>query len=63
MKKENELGIMIKCRKLIEYIFIITEKSPKKFRFTLVAKLQNEILSVMDLIRAFELACGEGTFA
>lgn len=56
MKKENELGIMIKCRKLIEYIFTITEKSPKKFRFTLVSKLQNEVLSVMEnLIRANEI--------
>ncbi|MCM1160555.1 MAG: four helix bundle protein [Roseburia sp.] len=56
MKKENELGIMIKCRKLIEYIFTVTEKSPKKFRFTITSKLQNEALSVMEnLIRANEI--------
>lgn len=56
MEKENELGIIIKCRKLIEYIFTITEKSPKKFRFTLVSKLQNEVLLVMEnLIRANEI--------
>lgn len=56
MKKENELEIMIKSRKLIEYIFTITEKSPKKFRFTLIARLQNEALSIIEnLIRANEI--------
>lgn len=47
---------MIKSRKLIEYIFTITEKSPKKFRFTLIARLQNEALSIIEnLIRANEI--------
>lgn len=56
MKKENELEIMIKSRKLIEYIFTITEKSPKKFRFMLIARLQNEALSIIEnLIRANEI--------
>lgn len=56
MKKENELEIMIKSRKLIEYIFTITEKSPKKFRFTLISRLQNEALSIIEnLIRANEI--------
>lgn len=56
MKQENELTIMIKSRKLIEYIFVITEKSPKKFRFTIVSRLQNISLDVMEnLIRANEV--------
>lgn len=56
MKQENELSIMIKSRKLIEYIFTITEKSSKKFRFTITSKLQNVSLSIMEyLIRANEI--------
>lgn len=56
MKKESELEIMIKSRKLIEYIFTITEKSPKKFRFTIVSHLQNEALKIIEnLIRANEI--------
>lgn len=55
MKQENELGIMVKSRKLTEYIFAVTEKSPKKFRFTITAKLQNGSLNAMEqLIRANE---------
>lgn len=56
MKKENELGVIMKCRKLIEYIFTVTEKSPKKFRFTIVSRLQNSALLAMEhLIRANEV--------
>lgn len=55
MKQENELSILVKSRKLTEYIFTITEKSPKKFRFTITAKLQNGALNAMEqLIRANE---------
>lgn len=56
MKKDNELGVIVKCRKLIEYIFTVTEKSPKKFRFTIVSRLQNDALLAMEhLIRANEV--------
>lgn len=56
MKSENELGVIIKCRKLVEYIFTITEKSPKKFRHTLVSRLQNGALRILEsLIRANEV--------
>lgn len=56
MKKENELGVIIKSRKLIEYIFTITEKSPKKFRFSMVSRLHNSALSALEhLIRANEI--------
>ncbi len=62
MKKENELGIMIKCRKLIEYIFTVTEKSPKKFRYTIVNRLQNGSLQIMEhLIRANEIYVKDNT--
>ena len=62
MKQENELSIMVKSRKLTEYIFTITEKSPKKFRFTITSRLQNVSISAMEhLIRANEIYVKEKT--
>ena len=62
MRQENELSIMIKSRKLAEYIFTITEKSPKKFRFTITSRLQNLSLGAMEyLIRANEIYVKEKT--
>lgn len=56
MQKKNELFVMTKAKDLAKYIFTITEKSPKKFRFTLVARLQNFIL---DIIQSIHLANSE----
>ena len=35
---------------LAKYIITVTEKSPKKFRFTLVVRLQNYILDAIEYI-------------
>ena len=35
-------------RDLGNYIYTITDKSPKKFRFTLVSKLQNLSIDVIE---------------
>lgn len=62
MEKESELGVIVKSRKLIEYIFTITEKSPKKFRFTIIAHLQNKALNIMEyLILANEIYVKDST--
>lgn len=47
-KRESELYVITKSKDLGNYIFLITEKSPKKFRFTLISRLQNLILSVVE---------------
>lgn len=39
---------MTKGKKLSNYIFTVTEKSPKKFRFTLVSRMQNLSLDVIE---------------
>lgn len=44
----NELYVISKAKDLGNYIFVITDKSPKKFRFTLVSKIQNLSLSVIE---------------
>lgn len=50
MQKKSDLYVMTKTKDLAKYIITITEKSPKKFRFTLVVRLQNYILDVIENI-------------
>lgn len=46
-KKQDELSVIVNAKDLCNYIFIITDKSPKKFRFSLVSRLQNLSLNVL----------------
>ncbi len=48
MQKKSDLFVMTKAKDLAKYIITVTEKSPKKFRFTLVVRLQNYILDVLE---------------
>jgi len=56
---ESELTIITKAKDLCGYVMTVTEKSPKRFRFTLVSRMQN---LAMDLIeeayRANEIYVG-----
>ena len=45
---ERELFAITKVKDLGNYIYIITDKSPKKFQFTLVSKLQNLSIDVIE---------------
>lgn len=45
---ESELTVITRAKELCEYILTVTDKSPKKFRFTLVGRLQNYSLSVIE---------------
>ncbi|MDO5396374.1 MAG: four helix bundle protein [bacterium] len=44
----NDLNVIKKSKDLSGMIFEITERSPKKFRFTLVSKMQNLSLEVIS---------------
>lgn len=50
MKKheESELLVIVKAKDLGNYIFTVTDKSPKKFRFSLISRLQNLALSIIE---------------
>lgn len=50
MQKKSDLFVMTKTKDLAKYIITVTEKSPKKFRFTLVVRLQNYILDAIESI-------------
>lgn len=55
-KKQDELSVIVNTKDLCNYIFIITDKSPKKFRFSLVSRLQNLSLNVLEnIFKANEL--------
>lgn len=53
---QSELAVITKAKDLCSYVMTVTDKSPKRFRFTLVAKLQNYALDVIEnLYRANEV--------
>ena len=52
----SELIVITKTKDLIGYIYTVTDKAPKKFRFTIIGKLQNLSLDIMEnMIRANEI--------
>lgn len=46
--QKSELSVIVKVKDLASYILTVTEKSPKRFRFTLTGRLQNYILDVVE---------------
>jgi hypothetical protein len=51
----QELTVITKAKTLCGYILTVTEKSPKRFRFTLVSRMQNLSLDIIEqLYRANE---------
>ena len=44
----TDLAVVTKAKDLATYIFTVTEKSPKRFRFTLVTRMQNTCLDLLD---------------
>ena len=52
-KKQSELLVITKTRDLANYVFTITHKSPKEYRFSIVSRMQNYALdAVENLYRA-----------
>ena len=59
MRSDSELMVITKAKDIISYSFTIAENAPKKFRFTLVAKMHNISLDVLEsLILANEIPLG-----
>lgn len=56
MQKQSELLVITKAGDLCAYVLTVTEKSPKQYRFTLVSRMQNLTLDVIEsLYRANEI--------
>ena len=47
-QKQSELLVITKAKDLCAYIMTITQKSPKRFRFTFVSRLQNYSLDIIE---------------
>lgn len=57
----SELAVITRAKDLCSYIMTVTDKSPKRFRFTLVAKMQNYALNTIEnLYRANEVFAQRG---
>lgn len=58
-QEKSELLIITKAKDLCSYVMVITEKCPKRFRFTYVSRLQNLALEVVEHIyRANDIFLG-----
>lgn len=59
MRADSELMVITKAKDIVSYWMLISENAPKKYRFTLISKMQNTGLDVLeDLILANEAQLG-----
>ena len=47
-KKQSEMAVITKAKELCSYVMVVTQKSPKHFRFTFVTRMQNLALDVIE---------------
>ena len=59
-RPDDELAVITKSKKLCLYVLSVTDKSPKKFRFTLISRLQGYSLDIVEyLYRANDIVIGK----
>ena len=46
--QNNDLGVITKAKDLCSYIMVITQKSPKHFRYSFVSRMQNLALDIIE---------------
>lgn len=46
--RDKEMAVFTHAKKLSEYIFVITEKSPKKLRWSIISRLQNASVELVE---------------
>lgn len=46
--RDKEMAVFTHAKKLSEYIFVITEKSPKKYRWSIINRLQNASVELVE---------------
>ena len=57
--KDREMAVFTAAKKLSEYIFIVTEKSPKKLRWSIITRLQNSSVELIEHLYRANLEQGE----
>lgn len=59
--KKSELTVVTRAKELCSYVMVITQKSPKQFRFTFVSRMQNLALSIIEnIFRANDIFIQKG---
>ena len=48
MAEKSELSVITKAKELCSCIMTVTDKSPRRFRFTLLSRMQNYALDVIE---------------
>lgn len=48
--KKSELQVITHTKKLLSYIFQVTDKAPIKFRYTFVSRMQNLIIDTIEFL-------------
>ena len=61
--RDKEMAVFTSAKKLSEYIFVITEKSPKKFRWSIITRLQNASVDVIENLHRANFEKGEERIA
>ena len=56
---DKEMAVFTAAKKLSEYIYVITEKSPKKFRWSIITRLQNASVDVIENLYRANFEKGE----
>lgn len=49
-RQESELTVITRAKELLLYVLAVTDKSPKKFRFTLVSRLQGYSIDIVEYL-------------
>lgn len=50
IKRRSELLVITEVKRLIDYIFVISEKSPKKYRYSFLTKIYNLLFDIIELL-------------
>ena len=61
--RDREMAVFTCAKKLSEYIFVISEKSPKKFRWSIITRLQNASVDVIENLYRANFERGDGRIA
>lgn len=57
--KDREMAVFTHAKKLSEYIFVITEKSPVKFRWNILSRLLNTSVEIIENLYRANYETGE----
>ena len=48
MRADSELMVITKAKDIVAYVILISENAPKKYHFTLISKMQNTALDILE---------------